>query len=89
LAGTLLFAEKIRQRAALFWFGLGDVGIFYSRSIFHNTIVVFSSFLEHGSAEKIAVLWPLAKQTVIQTSRSLDSFLSEASQNFEVIFENS
>jgi hypothetical protein len=26
-AGTLLFDEKIRQSAALFWFGLGDVGI--------------------------------------------------------------
>jgi hypothetical protein len=27
LAGALLFDEKIRQCAALFWFGLRDVGI--------------------------------------------------------------
>jgi hypothetical protein len=27
LAGALLFDEKIRQSAALFWFGLRDVGI--------------------------------------------------------------
>jgi hypothetical protein len=28
LAGALLFEEKIRQSAALFWFGLRDVGMF-------------------------------------------------------------
>jgi hypothetical protein len=59
LAGTLLFVEKICQRAALFWFGLRDVGIlqiFCSRAVIQRTIVVdFLAFLEHGSAEKIAV----------------------------------
>jgi hypothetical protein len=29
LAGALLFDEKIRQSAALFWSGLRDVGILY------------------------------------------------------------
>jgi hypothetical protein len=55
LAGALLFVEKIRQRAALFWFGLRDVGIFYPQAVIQRTIVVFPAFLEHSSAEKIAV----------------------------------
>jgi hypothetical protein len=53
LAGALLFDEKIRQSAALFWFGLRDVGIFYSLALIQRTIDVSSAFLEH--AEKIAV----------------------------------
>ncbi len=72
---------KIRQRAALFWFGLRDVGIFYSGAVIQRTIGDFPAFLDHGSAEKIAVC---AIQTGIRTSRRLDSFLSEAAQNFEV-----
>jgi hypothetical protein len=57
LAGALTFVEEIRQRASLFWFGLRDVGtpqIFYSN---HKPLskVEFPAFLEHGSAEKIAV----------------------------------
>jgi hypothetical protein len=58
LAGILLFVEKICQRAALFFFGLRDVGIlqiFCSRAVIQGTIVDFLAFLEHGSAEKIAV----------------------------------
>jgi hypothetical protein len=55
LAGALLFDEKIRQSAALFWFGLRDVGILYSRAVIQRTIDVSSPFLEEGSAEKIAV----------------------------------
>jgi hypothetical protein len=55
LAGALLFVEKIRQRAALFWFGLRNVGIFYSRAVIQRTIVDFPAFLEHVLAEKIAV----------------------------------
>jgi hypothetical protein len=55
LASALLFVEKIRQRAALFWIGLQDVGIFYLRAAIQKTIVDFPAFLEHGSAEKIAV----------------------------------
>jgi hypothetical protein len=55
LAGALLFDEKIRQSAALFWFGLRDVGILYSRAVIQKTIDVSPPFLEHGSAEKISV----------------------------------
>ncbi len=54
LAGSLLFDEKIHQSAALFWSGLQDVGILYSIAI-QRTIDVSPVFLEHGSAEKIAV----------------------------------
>jgi hypothetical protein len=56
LAGALLFDEKIRQSTALFWFGLQDVGILYSRALIQRTIDVSPAFLEHGLAEKIAVL---------------------------------
>jgi hypothetical protein len=58
LAVALLFAEKIRQNAALFWFGLRIVGflqIIYSQAIMLRTIVESPAFLEHSLAEKIAV----------------------------------
>jgi hypothetical protein len=55
LAGVLSFHEKIRQKTALFWFGLRYVGILHSRAVIQRTIVDFPAFLEHGSAEKIAV----------------------------------
>jgi hypothetical protein len=55
LAGELLFDEKIHQSAALFWFGLRDVGMFYSRAVIQRTIDVSPAFLEHSSAEKIEV----------------------------------
>jgi hypothetical protein len=55
LASSLLFDEKIRQSAALFWFGLQDVGILYSQVVIQRTIDVSPAFLEHSSAEKIAV----------------------------------
>jgi hypothetical protein len=55
LAGALLFDEKIRNSAALFWFGFRDVGILYSQAVIQRTIDVSPAFLEHGSAEKIAV----------------------------------
>jgi hypothetical protein len=55
LAGALLFGEKIGQIAALFWFGLRNDGIFHSRAVIQRTIDVSPAFLEHGSAEKIAV----------------------------------
>jgi hypothetical protein len=58
LAVTLLFVEKIRQNAALFWFGLRIVGflkIFYSQAVIPRTIVDSPAFLEHGSLEKITV----------------------------------
>jgi hypothetical protein len=55
LAGALLFDEKVRQSADLFWFGLRDVGILYSRAVIQRTIDVSPAFLDHGSAETIAV----------------------------------
>jgi hypothetical protein len=55
LAGALLFDEKIRQNAALFWFGLRDVGILYSQAAIQRTIDVSPAFLEHSSAKKIVV----------------------------------
>jgi hypothetical protein len=54
LACTLLFDEKIRQSAALFWFGLRDAGILHLRAVIRRTIDVSPEFLEHGSVEKIA-----------------------------------
>jgi hypothetical protein len=58
LAFALLFVEKIRQSAAIFWFGLPIVGflqIFFSQSVIPRTIVDSPAFLGHGSAEKIVV----------------------------------
>jgi hypothetical protein len=55
LAGALLFDEKFRQSAALFWFGLRDVGILYSRAIIQRTIDVSPTFLEHGLVVKVEV----------------------------------
>jgi hypothetical protein len=58
LAGAILFDEKIRQSAALFWSGLRDVKILqilYSQAVIQRTIVDSPAFLEHGSAEKIMV----------------------------------
>jgi hypothetical protein len=54
LALTLLFFEKFRQSGALFWFGLRIVG-FCSNILLTRTIVDSPAFLEHVSAEKIAV----------------------------------
>jgi hypothetical protein len=56
MARALLFDEKIRQNVSLFWFGLRDVGILFSRAGIQRTIDVSPAYLEHGSAEKIAVL---------------------------------
>jgi hypothetical protein len=59
LAGALLFDEKIHQSAALFWFGLRDVGIlqmFYSPAVIKRTIVW----------RKRSRFFPI--QTVIRTS---------------------
>ncbi len=55
---TFIFVEQIRQRAALFWFGLRVVGFlltFYSRAVIQRTIVDSPAFVEHGSVKKIAV----------------------------------
>jgi hypothetical protein len=79
LAGALLFVKKIRQRAALFWFGLRCVGIFYSRALIQRTIVDFSTVLEHGSAENIADCAPTNRDS----SKQEAGFIFEAAQNFE------
>jgi hypothetical protein len=55
LAVALSFDEKIRQSAALFWFGLRNDGIFYLRAAIQRTIDIFPAFLGHGSAKKIPV----------------------------------
>jgi hypothetical protein len=55
MAGALLFDEKICRSAALFWVGMRDVGILYSRAVIQRTIDVSPAFLEHGSVEKIAI----------------------------------
>jgi hypothetical protein len=88
LSGALLFVEKICQRAA-FWFGLRDVlilQIFYSQVAIQRTIVDFPAFLKYNSAEKIVVC-PI--QTVIRTSRRLDSFLYESGSELSSLFKNS
>jgi hypothetical protein len=55
LAGTLLFDEKIRQRAALFWFGLQNDEVLHSQAAIQRKIYVTPEFSEHGSAKKIEV----------------------------------
>jgi hypothetical protein len=50
-----VYDEKIHQNAALFWFWLRDVGILCSRAVIQRTVDISPTFLEHGSAEKIAV----------------------------------
>jgi hypothetical protein len=82
LAGALLFDEKIRHSAALFWFGLQDVGILYSQAVIQRAIDVSPAFLEHSSRKRSRFEH---MQIVIQTSRRLDSFLHEAAQNFDLL----
>jgi hypothetical protein len=50
LAGTLLFDEKIRQSAALFWFVLRNIEVLHSQAAIQGTIDVPPELLEHGSA---------------------------------------
>jgi hypothetical protein len=82
LGGVLLLDEKIRQNAALFWFGFRDVEILYSPAGIKEQLMSLSHF------------WSMVRrkgsrfehmQTVIQTSRRLDSILHEAAQNFELL----
>jgi hypothetical protein len=48
LAGALLFDEKIRQSAALFWFGLRN------DEVLHSQATISPAFMEYGLAKKIA-----------------------------------
>ncbi len=76
----ILFDEKLRQRTALFWFGLRDVGILNSRAIIQRTIVDFPAFLEHCSAEKI----PVCAQTNRDTNKQeVDIFVWSGSELFK------
>jgi hypothetical protein len=75
LAGALLFDEKISQSAALFWFGVRDVEILYSRAAILRTIDVFPAFLEHarfgGKDRGLSTCKP-----VFQTIRRSDSIFA-------------
>jgi hypothetical protein len=51
LAGALSFDEKIRQNAALFWFGYGMMEFFTCKPQPKEQLIS----LPHGSAQKIAV----------------------------------
>jgi hypothetical protein len=79
LAGALLFDKKIRQSDALFWFVLWDVGILYSRAVIQRTINVSPALVRRKRSRFEHM------QTVIQTSRRLDSYLHEVAQNFELL----
>jgi hypothetical protein len=87
LTGAFLFDEKVRQSAALFCFGLLDIGIFhifYSRAVLQRTIVDSPAFLEPCLAEKIAVCAHTRYNPAAEEVGGLDRFLHEATQNFEV-----
>jgi hypothetical protein len=79
------FDEKIRQRAALFGFGLQNVKILqiiHSQAVLQRIVVDFPAFLETGLAEKNWVLctYNLSAGEV----GGLEVFLYEAAQNFEL-----
>jgi hypothetical protein len=73
LAGALLFDEK-NPAKVLLYFGLDCGMLEFFMSLLHiwSTVRQKRSRFEHI-------------QTVIQTSRRLDSFLHEAAQNFELL----
>jgi hypothetical protein len=58
---------------------LRDVGILYSRIVIQRTIDVSPAFFGARFGQQLEHM-----QTVIKTSRSLDSFLHEVAQNFEL-----
>jgi hypothetical protein len=81
-AGALLFDKKIRQGAALFWFGLRNVGILLltSRPPKNNCRL---TYWEPDLAEKICGLCPYNQSA--EEVGGLDGFLHDAAQNFEVL----
>jgi hypothetical protein len=81
LADTSLFDEKIRQRTALFGFGLWDVGLLHSRAVIRRTIIVSPAFLEHGSMDKIVVCAHTNRDPNKQEDQ-IQAFLYLAAQNF-------
>ncbi len=76
--------EKIRQSAALFWFGLQNDGIIYLRAAIQRTIDVSPAFMEYGLAKKIAA-WAHANREPPEQAGGLEAFLHGAAQNFEVV----
>jgi hypothetical protein len=75
--------KKIRQSAALFWFGLRNVEVLHSQAAIQGTIVVPPEFLEHGSAKKDRGLSTCKPWT--EQAGGLEAFLHEAAHNLEVI----
>jgi hypothetical protein len=73
---------KIRQSAALFWFGLRNVEVLHYQAAIQRTIDVPPEFLEHGSAKKIAV-WAHANRN--PNKQEFGSFMHESAQNFELL----
>ncbi len=69
MAGALLFVEKIRQRATLFWFGLRDGGTLQI-FVIQRTIVDFRHCWSTVRRKRSRFV-PI--QTVIRTSKRLDS----------------
>jgi hypothetical protein len=53
LACALLFDEKIRQSAALFWLGLQNEEDLHSQGAIQRTIDVSPAFMEYGLVKKI------------------------------------
>jgi hypothetical protein len=77
-------APKMRERYQLF-FGLQLAGKKFHHSVIQNKIELH--FV--GFFHRMKVRQPIGRQdsmqTVIQTSRRLDSFLHKAAQNFELL----
>jgi hypothetical protein len=82
LAGALSFDEKIRQSAALFWFGFRNDGIFYlSRNPKNNWYLsrIFGvRFVEKDGGLGTCKPWT-------EQAGGLEAFLHEVAQNFEVV----
>jgi hypothetical protein len=82
LAGALFLMKKSAK--VLLYIGIDCVMLesFTHETVIQRTIDVSPAFLEQGLAERS---WFDHMQTVIQTSRRLDSFLHEAAKNFELL----
>jgi hypothetical protein len=79
LAGALLFDEKIRQSAALFWLGLWDVRIrqiFFSQAIIQEQLMTLPHFWWKRS-------WFVPIQPMCRISRRIRGIFYEAAQNFD------
>jgi hypothetical protein len=79
-----MFDKKICQNAALFWFGLQDVGILYSQAVIQRKLMSLPHFWSTVQRKRS---WFEHMQMVIQTSRILDTFLHETVQNSYQIFK--